>query len=275
MHLKMSHEMTRPNAVAERHIAEEITRAVKELGAHGGRVTEEGVHEARRAIKRARAGLKLIREGVPKKRFAGLNKVLREAGRKMSGARDESVLGQTIQGLMGTAGTAGEKKAIEAVRTALHIHPQATGLSASEIGDVVKTLKAGRGRVKALVWKDEDEMLVARGIERTRERCVEAMRAAFRMGTNEAWHTWRKRVQDLKHQLVMLEKVLPRSEAGKIKRMKKLSDLLGLDHDLAVLGERLAEVAGVKLGVRQMVEGMIRQERKMLQKRAKTLGILV
>jgi CHAD domain-containing protein len=271
----MNHEMTRPDAVAQRHVAAEITRAIKELGTRNGRVTDEGVHEARRAIKRARAGLRLIRGGLGERKFKAVNNALREAGQAMSGARDERVLAQTVELLQEAAKTKREKVVMRGVGELLHIKTDAAEISPAELARVIKTLKKTRERVRAVKWIGEDEALIEAGLVRTRTRYAEAMRAAFAQGTDDAMHTWRKRVQDLRFQLVMLEKALPRGGAGKIKHAKKLSELLGLDHDLAVLSQRLAERPGVLVMVRVVVERMVAREREVLQKKAKTVGILM
>src|SRR5947209_16458553 len=64
----------------------------------------EGVHEARKALKRVRAVLRLRRKELGKARFRQENTILRDAGRALSETRDAQVLVETLDGLRESLG---------------------------------------------------------------------------------------------------------------------------------------------------------------------------
>ena len=65
------------------------------------------------------------------------------------------------------------------------------------------------------------------------------MTGALKDPSDEKLHEWRKRVKDLRYQLELLEPVWPDVMKATAEQANVLSDLLGDDHDLAVLRELL------------------------------------
>jgi CHAD domain-containing protein len=62
------------------------------------------------------------------------------------------------------------------------------------------------------------------------------MQASFAHPTGLAFHRWRIRVKHLYYQLEWLEPVRPKRFAAMLKRLHRLEEKLGADHDLAVSG---------------------------------------
>ena len=67
-----------------------------------------------------------------------------------------------------------------------------------------------------------------------------AMAAATTSLSTPDLHRWRKRVKDLWHLLALAEKRLPKDLSAEREDLARLGELLGQDHDHAVLAERLA-----------------------------------
>jgi len=223
------------------------------------RLSDDSVHEARKALKKARAALRLLRDGLNDAAYRAENAALRDAGRHLSPLRDSrSVL-----------------TALEALRK--H-YPEE--IPAPGVEKLRHSLKTGRGRT----LPEQPARLLRRCLERAQQRdfasigsapLEHGLRRIYRQGrkafaeaqsagTNEALHEWRKQVKYLHDGLAALEGAA-RGKAAKIaKRADKLADRLGDDHDLAVLARRRR--APKKL--RKLIAG----RRRKLQKRALRLG---
>ena len=76
---------------------------------------------------------------------------------------------------------------------------------------------------------------VKSGLRRSYKKGRKAMRATFDQRSDENLHEWRKRTKDMRYQLELLEPLKTRRIKPLAKRADKLSELLGDDHDLAVL----------------------------------------
>jgi CHAD domain-containing protein len=90
--------------------------------------------------------------------------------------------------------------------------------------------------------------------------------------TVENLHEWRKRVKDLWYHLRLLKCVSPGIVGGQADEADKLSDLLGDDHDLAVLRETLRTGAGELAVDVDAVIALIDHRREQLQAQALRIG---
>jgi CHAD domain-containing protein len=77
--------------------------------------------------------------------------------------------------------------------------------------------------------------MLAPGFERIYKRGRRALKAARRDPTDENLHELRKRAKDLWHAAQVLRPTSPKRMRRLARRAHRLSDLLGDDHDLAVL----------------------------------------
>src|SRR5256885_4190149 len=79
-------------------VSRRIDEARKVL--HGGPADDEVVHSARKAIRHARAGLRLLRDAVPRTMYEHEDERLRAAGRQLSDVRDCKVQLETLAALL-------------------------------------------------------------------------------------------------------------------------------------------------------------------------------
>ena len=207
----------------------------------------EAVHDARKRLKKTRSLLRLARPAMRADAFRARNRELRDQGRALSGARDAEVLGETLD-LLAEHNTRRVKRAhFMAVR----------GRFVTAAGGAVP-----EQRVDAL----------ARGVSRwplgdiSAKTLLDALTTTYRRGrkayakpaTDENLHEWRKRVKDLWYQARLLSlKPLARDA-------KKLSKLLGDDHDLAVLSAELPKS--------DPLQALISDRRAELRKQARKRG---
>lgn len=80
---------------------------------------------------------------------------------------------------------------------------------------------------------------VRKGLKKTYRTGSHRRKESYRHKTPEHFHEWRKSVKYLRHQLELLSSYYPRAGGPLVTKLKKLGDLLGLDHDYAVIDEIL------------------------------------
>jgi hypothetical protein len=76
---------------------------------------------------------------------------------------------------------------------------------------------------------------VIEGMERVYRKARRAFRAAYETPSDEAFHNWRKAVQQHWRHMQLMSRAWPEVLGGRAAEAKELSRLLGDDHDLAVL----------------------------------------
>jgi CHAD domain-containing protein len=227
----------------------QVDLALERLGTGaGGAPDENAVHETRKAIKRLRALVRLLEEELGEKTFARENAALRDSARRLSGARDAEVMLSTLDALIARhPRSLGRRGGVLALHRRLlaeraRIERLTLGEPATR-AQVLGELHAFRSRVVAWSVRDLDgielvEPDLARLYRQGRKRYLRVARGkGDRMTT---MHEWRKRVKDVRYAAEMLER---RGSAGRLRRLARradeLGELLGEEHDLAILAERV------------------------------------
>jgi CHAD domain-containing protein len=104
----------------------------------------------------------------------------------------------------------------------------------------------------------------------------DAFAKARKEPTPERLHEWRKQTKYLWHQLQVLEPIWPARLATLAERAHQLSDLLGEDHDLAVLRQWLRRRrARGETQAHRAIEKLIERRRGRVQAKARSLGVKV
>ena len=230
---------------------EQLDDAVRRLRDERADDPAKAVHEARKDLKKARSLLRLARPGLPGAVYRRENDALRETGRSLSGARDADVLVKTVADL-------GERYAgqlPEAQFAALGAGLASAAAEARENeGDdaaqaAVATLDAVAVRVGDWPLEHCDHDTLVHGATRAYTRGRAALAAAEKTASVERLHDLRKRVKDLWYHGRLLEEAWPRVVKAQSRAAHDLADLLGDDHDLAVLAERVERGAGSGTGM--------------------------
>jgi CHAD domain-containing protein len=199
----------------------------------------EAIHEVRKSLKRLRTLLRLNRDLLGDQRYRSENLTLRDLGRSLSAARDAQVLLDTLSDLRTQEDTPPEvwshfRSVLEA-----EIQSGSSGPNGAVGEDPAQTLEAARLRVSTWPFPDRGGVRVlAPGFERIYRRGRRAMRAAQSDASVENLHELRKRAKDLWYAAQLLRAAAPKRMKKLARRAHRLSDLLGDDHDLAILAER-------------------------------------
>lgn len=259
----------------------QLDGASEELGRASDRKIGDAVHEARKSLKRLRALVRSCRAAIGDDTYRFENAEFREAGRVLSGARDSKVLIETLDGLRGRFGDELAPEKTDPLRFRLEgEHARALeGVSHDgvAVASVLAKLDAAGDRTARWAFQVEGFESIMPGIDRIYRRGRKRMRAAASEPSTENLHEWRKRVKDLWHACQIVQPAAP----GRLKKLGKqahhLSDLLGEEHDLAVLrGYVAAHPSSIPdAGARQTLHALIDRRRQALQEEALDLGARV
>jgi len=196
----------------------------------------KGVHDARRCLKRLRALLRLVRPALEERDYRRGMRRLAAVARMLSGARDAHVMQQTLAKLAGRSGTlAGSAKRLR------KLMPNGAGRKTGRPRAGTSPAQAGLDRARALFEGLAREPIafghLAEGLERSYRKARRTYRDAYRHPTDEAFHAWRKSIQQHWRHMQLLSRSWPDVLGGRASEAKELSRLLGDDHDLAVLAD--------------------------------------
>lgn len=240
------------------------------------KVTDANIHDARKQLKKARAALRLLRGSIGEIAYRRENAALRDAARPLGAARDSRVLVAVLDDLVeGRKSTLSPARFNKLRRILRQEQTQARrALTKAVIAKQRTALRAVIKRSERWRLRGEDWVLIGEGLERSYRRGRKKMALARQSRDTECLHDWRKQVKYLWHQLQILEPLRPRKIGTLANRCHKLADHLGDDHDLAVLGSKIANHAGA-FERKQDLDELLRQvdrRRVQLQHESFTLG---
>jgi CHAD domain-containing protein len=265
-------QLTEPLSEGVRRIADEqIKQAQKALA---GDDAARGVHDARKSMKRIRALLRLVRFGIGDKAFKRENRRFRDIGNRLSGTRDAQVMLQTLHELYpqdAEAAAAAPARLVELLEARI---AQAHGNGHTETtADLNNHLKGARRAIAKLEMRGEFEVVEA-GLAKVYRDCRAAFTDAFEIGTDAAFHEWRKTIQQHWRQMRLLSDAWPELMDLRASAARQISELLGDDHDLAVLAGFVESEAGKAISKRDAtaVVRLARARQAELRLRVKPLG---
>jgi CHAD domain-containing protein len=224
-----------------------------------------GVHAARKNLKKARSALRLVAPGLGRKTHRVEDRALRDAGRLLAVARDAAVRHATLRALLQDA--TGRLPAAELEALGARFAPAAAGApSADRIADARALLEGVLARAPQWPVDDLGRATLVTGMTVAYRRGRQAREAVAHDPTVEALHAWRKRVKDLWYHHRLIRDAWPPVLGAITSEADALAELLGDDHDLAMLRPALDEPATGPL-----VE-LLDERRAELQARAARLG---
>ncbi len=278
-----------------RVVVGQLDLAIELLEGYPGESGEHTVHEIRKALKRARALVRLLRDELEDKRFAGANTQLRDCARRLAGARDAMVMLEALDGLVerhpalvgatsgasGASGGADGPSAVRALRAELIAERDAARVPAEVPRQVAAELWTVRAQVASLDLSGPERAspkLLAGGLEGLARQGRRRMRRARRQRRDvAAMHAWRKSAKDLRYVAETLERADVRRGKPErrlrrdARRADRLGEMLGEEHDLALLQQRVRAYAkrrGLGKRAHRELSRALERRRKRLRKRA-------
>lgn len=228
---------------------------------------ESAVHEARKACKRLRALLRMFRPGLGCDcRTADIE--VRDIARMLSGTRDQDVLPSTCEKLIDKQSSDDTRGAIKSILDSLLAgRDEAAPASFDAVIERLQTLHDA-----AMNWR----------VERPRRSAADGVRRVYRDGRRRLgscelegpatpWHEWRKSVKHHGYHADLLKKLHPAAKAY-AEPWDRLGKLLGDEHDLSVLEERLVKTALSEEPLAVLALQATRERRTAFREKAAELG---
>ncbi|UAW97237.1 CHAD domain-containing protein [Halopseudomonas nanhaiensis] len=266
----------------DRKAPREILRVVsKRLGKARSALTApkgeraRGVHQARKRFKEMRAVLRLVRKPLGKD-FDRENQRIRDAARLLSSSRDVTAIVESWDALAATDTDLFQQAQLRAVRKRLASRKPSPA-SGSEDDAIVEALAAVESLEADMAkWslKPSGFDLYVDGLQRTYRDGRKALSVAAKDPSAHNLHEWRKRVKDHWYHTRLLLLGWPEHFKLRCALLKELSEMLGDEHDLAMLCllmEEQPDLFGDETQ-RERIGAAIDKRREFLQSRALRLG---
>lgn len=197
------------------------------------------VHESRKQVKKLRSILKLVRSEIGEEAYRLENTRLRDASRRLAPLRETRVMVETLDLLTDYYSQQLAHDAFDEYRSYLlfrhrdvvrRFHDQEGVLEA-----VALTMKDVGANVVGWPVEGDDFAIVKPGLEGVYHRGRKWMKRAYGLGTEEAFHEWRKHVKSLWYQLRILEPIWSAGMRPVVESLGVLQEGLGDANDLAEL----------------------------------------
>jgi len=233
-----------------RIVREQIDRALAELdGADGNAALSraEVVHQVRKRCKKIRGAVRICRPAF-EDTYRHTNALFRDAARLLSGMRDADAMLEAFDALMQRDQDEIDPHHFAEVRVLLDTARPDSGGDGPDVETHIAEFRRRilEARSQLDTWSIDGEGFdaVAGGLARTYSRGRVAMKTARHNPTTESLHEWRKRVKYHWYHCRLLQDIWADHMTQRCSAMSELSDMLGDDHDLAVLRQTIIERGG-------------------------------
>jgi hypothetical protein len=268
------------NAELEKDVRRLLSTQVGRAIGHLSGVLDDGgsaIHGTRKSLKRCRSILRLVRPGLSSADFRTCDRGFRDIARLLSHDRDREVMIETLTHLAADAEIPDDKSALAAALDELgtgtlngFAHTQATENVSAAIGK----LHDAEHAIHALTIKRANTSTLAAGFADTYADGRNALKAAYRAQTDDAFHTFRKALQHHWRHCQLLAPVWPEMMDVRIAAAREQSQLIGLDHDLSLITAHFSHEVSSKLEpeVRHRICSLAKAEQARIRATAKPLA---
>jgi CHAD domain-containing protein len=229
----------------KRMARKEIDDALDLLTTGANQSRDEVVHEARKSFKKIRALLRLVRPCIGRSQYRSENLCFRDAGRPLTEVRDARILIESLDKLIEHFAEHVKGRPFEHVRKELQANLRAVRRRVLDKQQAFATVSAAirEARERVPDWTDVPNhwSAIGTGLQQVHERATQSFAEASADPTVEKLHEWRKQCKYLRYQLELLNPIWPEFMETLADQADHLGDLLGDDHDLAVVWQMLAD----------------------------------
>jgi hypothetical protein len=198
--------------LALRELALHELAAARDQLARSGEARHEGVHQARKALRRSRAALALGRKRLGS-RSKRVDADLASLCRGLSPLRDTQALVESLERLLSNAPEPLQSELPELIRQARNRRDQRLATVLNRDPGLERRrarIEALAGRLAKLDWARIDEHSVAAAMAHSERRLTKAReRIALYPGEDARWHTLRRRLRRLHQQHNLLRRIAP------------------------------------------------------------------
>lgn len=225
---------------------EQIDRALASLDTIK-KEPDEAIHDIRKRLKKLRALIRLCRVEMDKEYYKERNTSFRDVGRKLSKLRNLTSMQDSLQALHDRYSLGLKAQVFKGVVRQLEKEKQEELHEKIEEGSLVAELKQVLEAEKAELkhWPVGNDQLYqfVPALRKVYERGYKACKTARKKPDAAIKHEWRKRVKYLWYHFRLLKAVWPGMWKQYAREWHRLGHVLGNDHDLAVLKQKLQEEA--------------------------------
>jgi CHAD domain-containing protein len=255
----------------KRTLIDEIVGAIALLG-DPARDRGETIHFVRRRLKRTRSLFSVV-EAVPGADRPARSRRIRDTARMLAAGRDADVAVALARRLAAD----GEPEVAEAARGLIaHLERRAEAAHAGlpPFATVIVRLEASEADARSLPERFAAGRMVAAALLDCYRRGRDDWRQIVDGAGAATLHDWRKRVKERRHLSALVPFATPVTGRSVQADLDDLAGLLGEEHDLALMIERLTDEPDLveRRGAREALLAEVARRRRRFEKRALLLG---
>ncbi len=261
-----------------RRIAAELLEEAAELLEKQPNGVHEAIHDARKNIKRIRALYRLIASEIGEFQAAE-NDRLRVIARALSHLRDSAVLVETTDYLEKETNAQQAKAIIHRLGRAMKKRRDQIAAEGDELAMALAAAVSGLQEALAAVdyldlpkLRKQTTRCIVSGWRKTGKKALKALSTCQDADDEIPFHDLRKRAQDRYMQATLLHSLWPSGMHSLQCQAKALVDILGREHDLAVLNEQVLGDKDRNAADHAQLLRAIAAEREKLQASARELA---
>jgi CHAD domain-containing protein len=237
---------------------------------------DQAVHQVRKHCKKLRGLLRLVRP-VLGETYDQENAFLRDLARSLGGTRDLDTAAESYDALIAALRGRVDPLAFVTIRERLTQLRETNTEQApvvQQLHEVAGSLQAACLRVGDWPLNAEGFAAIGNGFVRVYNRGRRAMRLAYAAPDTEHFHDWRKFAKYHWYHLRLLHPLRPRVLNASRKQAQALGEVLGLEHDLAILSGMIADdrQSFGRADVLASFGVLIDRRREQLRRRARQIG---
>ena len=229
------------------------------------------IHGVRKEIKKLRALLRLVQEGIGRDDYRKTENALCRAADRLAASRDARVVLQAFEQLAGGKAARRFPKIRRALQKNRHREARRFRDNHS-IAAAKKNLQKIDQRWAGLKIKISGWVSIEPGLQESIRRGRQTCELARRQQSSEHFHDWRKQVKNFWHQLRLLCPAWPATARILTNRLEHLGELLGQEHDLSLLKEFISVHCANEASEAMTLNRMINAGQKKLRTAALKLG---
>ncbi len=243
----------------------------------------EAIHDARKNFKRLRSLYRLAAADIPAFRRSE-NARIRNMARTLSTSRDATALVEVRRYLLDHAETNDERAALKRIGKVLISRRDERAAEGNQLEEsvaaAISTCGGALDSLSRITFQDggkQGAKRIARGWRKALERAAAARQACTDTTDAHLFHELRKRSQDYRFYLDMLQRLWPSAMHAKRVEVTKVVDLLGHHNDLALLASLVDEqphLFGKSEDVAYLLSAVITRQ-KILREEAMTVAASV
>ncbi|MDX2248843.1 MAG: CHAD domain-containing protein [Bacteroidia bacterium] len=275
MNFQLQHNESLPEGI-KRIFYEEIDFSLISLQSEEN--PHEGVHNARKSFKKIRAVIRFVRDEIGSEQYVLENTWYRDAGRKLSALRDATAMIETLDKIRLYYPDSISDQTYKSLEKILLKNQEEISdllLVQKNIRETVSFLiKEGRERVEKLNLSKNSFRAIKKSVCRVYTQGYDGLALALDDPSDYNLHEWRKSVKHIWYHILLLKNIWPGMMDAYAEELHQLSEMLGTDHDLALLNDALenGSLSVNKQTVENQILNIIARYRHDLQMRIYTLA---